>query len=72
LTAVPTCGRRLVDTPLAFHHGSVTTTATPADRVLSPGRSQADPAVSWHLVAHLERFWPSRRLDAFDEFCRAR
>ncbi len=71
-TAVPTCGRRLVDTPLAFHHGSVTTTATPADRVLSPGRSQADPAVSWHLVAHLERFWPSRRLDAFDEFCRAR
>jgi len=34
-------------------------------------RSAADPAVSWHLVAHLECFWPSRRLDAFDGLCRA-
>ncbi|WP_156819342.1 hypothetical protein [Pseudonocardia sp. HH130630-07] len=29
------------------------------------------PASSRHLVALLERFWPSRRLDAFDEFCPA-
>ncbi|MEJ8279327.1 hypothetical protein [Pseudonocardia spirodelae] len=41
-----------------------------AARAAAPGRSASDPAVSWHLVAHLERFWPSRRLDAFDEFCR--
>lgn len=27
-------------------------------------------AMSGHLVARLERFWPSRRMDAFDEFCR--
>ncbi|WP_010226157.1 MULTISPECIES: hypothetical protein [unclassified Pseudonocardia] len=32
--------------------------------------SASHPAASRHLVAHLERFWPSRRLDAFDEFCR--
>ncbi|GAA4967352.1 hypothetical protein WHI96_06090 [Pseudonocardia tropica] len=50
----------------------MTPTAAPADRAVAPGRSASDPAVSWHLVAHLERFWPSRRLDAFDEFCRAR
>jgi hypothetical protein len=48
----------------------VTTTAAPADRIPASGRAESDPAVSWHLVAHLERFWPSRRLDAFDEFCR--
>ncbi|MCM3847234.1 MULTISPECIES: hypothetical protein [Pseudonocardia] len=49
----------------------MTTTAAPADRTLASGRrAESDPAVSWHLVAHLERFWPSRRLDAFDEFCR--
>ncbi|MFP5022277.1 hypothetical protein [Pseudonocardia phyllosphaerae] len=44
-----------------------------ADRAAAPaaaGRVASDPAVAWHLVAHLERFWPSRRLDAFDEFCR--
>ncbi|MEQ3554731.1 hypothetical protein WIS52_30075 [Pseudonocardia nematodicida] len=41
-----------------------------ADRTPPSGRSASAPAVSWHLVAHLERFWPSRRLDAFDEFCR--
>ncbi|MEV1291565.1 hypothetical protein [Pseudonocardia sp. NPDC049635] len=29
----------------------------------------AHPAVTWHLVAHLEEFWPSRRPAAFDEFC---
>ncbi|MBC3193220.1 hypothetical protein H7X46_19355 [Pseudonocardia sp. C8] len=49
----------------------MTATETTADRTAVSGRSASDPAVSWHLVAHLERFWPSRRMHAFDEFCRA-
>ncbi|WP_269462813.1 MULTISPECIES: hypothetical protein [Pseudonocardia] len=30
----------------------------------------ARPAVVHLRPVDLERFWPSRRLDAFDEFCR--
>ncbi|MEU6697637.1 hypothetical protein [Pseudonocardia sp. NPDC046786] len=29
----------------------------------------AHPALTRHLVPHLEQFWPSRRPAAFDEFC---
>ncbi|MDN5917871.1 MAG: hypothetical protein L0I76_22705 [Pseudonocardia sp.] len=32
-------------------------------------RCAADPSASWHLVAHLECFWPSRRIDEFDGLC---
>ncbi|MBP2366704.1 hypothetical protein [Pseudonocardia parietis] len=41
-----------------------------AERAPVSGRSAADPAVSRHLVTQLERFWPSRRMNAFDELCR--
>jgi hypothetical protein len=34
-----------------------------------PGR-RADPSMSSLLVTDLERFWPSRRGHAFDEYCR--
>lgn len=50
----------------------MTATGTHTDGAAVSGRSVSDPAVSWHLVAHLERFWPSRRMNAFDELCRGR
>jgi hypothetical protein len=29
-----------------------------------------EPSMSGSLITDLERFWPSRRGHAFDEFCR--
>lgn len=48
----------------------MTATGEHAERAPVSGRSAADPAVSRHLVTQLERFWPSRRMNAFDELCR--
>lgn len=67
---VPQPGRRLVLSGSAAHDGAMATIGEHADRARVPERSAADPAVSRYLVTHLERFWPSRRMDAFDEFCR--
>lgn len=70
LCGVPQPGRRLVLSGFAAHDGGMTTTGEHADRAVVSGRSAANPAVSRHLVTHLERFWPSRRMNAFDELCR--
>jgi hypothetical protein len=36
----------------------------------APAVAGADGAVIRNAAADLERFWPSRREHAFDEFCR--
>jgi hypothetical protein len=40
-----------------------------AQRAAGP-RPGADASMTGHLFTGLERFWPSRRGHAFDEFCR--
>jgi hypothetical protein len=37
---------------------------------LPAGSRRADASKVAYLVSDLERFWPSRRGHAFDEFCR--
>jgi hypothetical protein len=68
------CGSRLADawlssSPAATHDGAVTSTQVcPQGPTVS---RRADLAsMSGFLVTDLERFWPSRRGHAFDEFCR--
>ena len=53
----------------ATHDGAVTSTQLcPPGPAASPRGDLA--SMSGFLVTDLERFWPSRRGHAFDEFCR--
>jgi hypothetical protein len=63
---------RITDVRLSFafeasHDGVVRTTLPSAAPTPSGGRSGASTR---NAAADLERFWPSRRGHAFDEFCR--
>ena len=61
-------GRPVVLPPTTTHDGVVTMTAPPPE----PFRSGHGPrvAMAGNLSPDLERFWPSRRGHAYDEFCR--
>jgi hypothetical protein len=65
----PPLGRLVVLPPDGTHDGAVTSTQVcPQGPAVS---RRADLAsMSGFLVTDLERFWPSRRGHAFDEFCR--
>lgn len=64
----PLLGQAVVLPPPTTHDGAVTTTAPTTER--SRSRSGPRDAMSVNLSPDLERFWPSRRGHAYDEFCR--
>lgn len=65
LAIVPERGRRIVLIFSDTHDGGVTS------KPLRAGPPRADAAsMSGVLFCDLERFWPSRRCHAFDEYCR--
>jgi hypothetical protein len=59
-------GRPLVVDQRTTHDGVVSSTAQAAP----PARSAGEASMTANLLPDLERFWPSRRCHAFDEFCR--
>ena len=63
---VPQRGRAVVPDRGASHDGAVTGTVTEQE----PPRSGRAAAMTGNLRPDLERFWPSRRGHAYDEFCR--
>lgn len=63
---VPQRGRAVVPDAPASHDGGVIRTATAQE----PPRSGPPAAMTGNLRPDLERFWPSRRGHAYDEFCR--
>jgi len=64
--AFPQRGHPVVTCPFTPDHGGVSSTAAPTDGL----RAVADASMTSWLTTDLERFWPSRRGHAFDEFCR--
>lgn len=67
--AIPGAGHRLVLRRPGTHDGRVTTTPL----LPQPGHAgsrREHVSMSGYLYSDLQRFWPSRRGHAFDEFCR--
>jgi hypothetical protein len=65
--AIPVRGHPVVTCPFTPEHWRVLATATSAAALPRPG---SDAWMTSWLSTDLERFWPSRRGHAFDEFCR--
>jgi hypothetical protein len=63
---VPQRGHLLVVDRWTTHDGVMSSTAQDA----SFTRSAGEASMTANLLPDLERFWPSRRCHAFDEFCR--
>jgi hypothetical protein len=59
-------GHLLVVDQTTTHDGEVSSTAQDAPLA----RSAGEESMNANLLPDLERFWPSRRCHAFDEFCR--
>jgi hypothetical protein len=64
--AISQRGHPLVVDQTTTHDGEVSSTAQAAPLT----RSAGEMSMTANLLPDLERFWPSRRCHAFDEFCR--